>query len=277
LQRPFPLPIIALGRRPRGRGRLLKPLTMLSSSSQLELPPARAERPAGAIRRIVLDGRFVPYTLVRSRRRTLGLTIDHRGLRVGVPERVAMAAIEDFIRGHAEWIARKLAAWQAKPGPRLLEVRDGASVPVLGEPWTLLLKQGHGEAEWGAGQILLRLRAGADPRDRLRQALQQRALPLFRSRAQHLFPGDAASLPRLALSNARTRWGSCSARTGLRFNWRLIHLPMALVDYVVAHELAHLGEMNHSERFWYQVELLYPDYREARRALRAHAAAIPQI
>jgi predicted metal-dependent hydrolase len=102
-------------------------------------------------------------------------------------------------------------------------------------------------------------------------------LPLFHARAMQLFPGDAASLPRVALSNARTRWGSCSTRTGLRFNWRLIHLHLPLVDYVVAHELAHLREMNHSERFWHQVERLYPGYREARRALRVRAATIPQI
>lgn len=250
---------------------------MISPSSQLELPLSLADGPRDGTRHILLGVRLVSYSLVRSRRRTLGLTIDHRGLRVGVPQRVAMGVVEDFIRSHADWVLRKLDAWRGRSAPQQMDVCDGAPVPVLGEPWMLRFAPGHGETEWRNGEILLRLRAGADPRDRLRRALQQRALPLFRTRALHLFPGDAASMPRLALSNARTRWGSCSAKTGLRFNWRLIHLPLSLVDYVVAHELAHLWEMNHSERFWRQVRSIYPDYREARRALRAHAATIPQI
>src|SRR5690554_2723692 len=64
------------------------------------------------------------------------------------------------------------------------------------------------------------------------------------------------------LTSARTRWGSCSARSGIRLHWRLIHVAPGLLDYVVAHEVAHLAEMNHSPRFWRIVEALYPDWRE---------------
>jgi hypothetical protein len=79
------------------------------------------------------------------------------------------------------------------------------------------------------------------------------------------------------LSSARTRWGSCSSRSGIRLHWRLIHLPPALIDYVVAHEVAHLLEMNHSPRFWAVVERLYPDWRAARADLRKAAAGLPVI
>ena len=74
--------------------------------------------------------------------------------------------------------------------------------------------------------------------------------------------------PALTLSNARTQWGLCREDGQVRLNWRLIHLPLHLVDYVVAHELAHLREMNHSARFWAVVGALYPDYRQARSELR---------
>ena len=82
-------------------------------------------------------------------------------------------------------------------------------------------------------------------------------------------------MPTLALSAARTRWGSCSTKSGIRLNWRLIHFPQDIVDYVVAHEVAHLREMNHSARFWALVGQLYPDYATARQTLRKLAADCP--
>lgn len=75
-------------------------------------------------------------------------------------------------------------------------------------------------------------------------------------------------LPKVKLSNARTRWGSCSSHGTVCLNWRLIQLPPALLDYVVAHELSHLIEMNHSPAFWKVVERIYPDYRQAQRDLK---------
>ena len=82
---------------------------------------------------------------------------------------------------------------------------------------------------------------------------------------------------RLSLSSAQTRWGSCSEKSGIRLSWRLIHAPPRLLDYVVAHEMAHLVEMNHSPRFWKVVERLCPDYRAARDELRRLAATCPQL
>ncbi|MFH1605020.1 MAG: M48 family metallopeptidase [Pseudomonadota bacterium] len=81
--------------------------------------------------------------------------------------------------------------------------------------------------------------------------------------------------PTLALSNARTQWGMCREDGRVRLNWRLIHLPLRLVDYVVAHELAHLREMNHSPRFWDEVGRIYPDYQAARRELRDCSDHLP--
>ena len=73
---------------------------------------------------------------------------------------------------------------------------------------------------------------------------------------------------RWALSSARTRWGSCAADGSIRLNWRLMHFPVEIIDYVVAHELAHLREMNHGPRFWSAVGELFPDWKRAREWLR---------
>ena len=83
-------------------------------------------------------------------------------------------------------------------------------------------------------------------------------------------------MPPLALSAARTRWGSCSSKTGIRLNWRLLHFSPHVVDYVVAHELAHLREMNHSPRFWAVVAQLCPNFKTTRDELKRLAAQCPQ-
>ena len=82
---------------------------------------------------------------------------------------------------------------------------------------------------------------------------------------------------RLSLSSARTRWGSARSDGHIRLNWRLIHLPLAQIDYVVVHELAHLRVMDHSPRFWDTVGTVMPDYRERRRQLRERSLAEPDL
>jgi predicted metal-dependent hydrolase len=108
-------------------------------------------------------------------------------------------------------------------------------------------------------------------------ALKLRALPWFRGRVEDYCQRLALAAPAVRLSSARTRWGSCSTTSGIRLHWRLIHLPAALIDYVAAHEVAHLVEMNHSPRFWNVVGRLYPDWRAARQALREAAPMLPVI
>ena len=75
---------------------------------------------------------------------------------------------------------------------------------------------------------------------------------------------------RIAIKNTRTRWGSCSSWENLNFHWKLVLMPPAILDYVVIHELAHRKEMNHSSRFWAEVEKILPDYRERRKWLKEH-------
>src|SRR5437870_5395105 len=85
---------------------------------------------------------------------------------------------------------------------------------------------------------------------------------------------DAAGL-RVAVSNARKQWGVCTEGGAIRLSWRLVHVEPRLADYVVAHEVAHLVEMNHSRRFWALVARLYPGWREARERLELAAATLP--
>lgn len=100
--------------------------------------------------------------------------------------------------------------------------------------------------------------------------LKREARQLFTTRLKLYADKLGVTVTGLALSSATTRWGSCSTDGKIRLNWRLIYFPLPLIDYVVAHEVAHLREMNHSPLFWAVVQSIYPDYVAARKALRAH-------
>ncbi len=245
---------------------------------QLELPLfRRAAPPAEQTRHILLGTRIVDYRLIRSSRRSLGMTIDQRGLRVGASPRTSLADIERFLRHNAVWVLKKLDEWHGHGRAHHLAVCDGALLPVLGEEYVVRIEPGANRVRWAGHTLILQARPDADLRQLARRALRTRALEVFRERAAHHAAQLHRPLPRLALSNAQTRWGSCSEKTGIRLSWRLIHAPPRLLDYVVAHEMAHLVEMNHSPRFWKVVERLCPDYRSARDELRRLAATCPQL
>lgn len=241
---------------------------------QLPLFSTKPPRQAEQRRHVVLGNRVVEYVLRQAPRRRLALSIDERGLRVGAPRSVAIADIENFIREHAAWVVAKLDEHAAKT--RRVIVRDGHSLPVLGCEIALRIVPGANRVHWHDDALVLAARADADLAALARRALQRRAHEVFTQRIAHFGPHVARPVPPMSLSSARTRWGSCS-RDGIRLNWRLIHLSLPLVDYVVAHELAHLEQMNHSPRFWAVVERLYPDYRAARQELKKHAIGMPLI
>ncbi len=245
---------------------------------QLELPLfRRAAPPAEQTRHIQLGTRIVDYRLIRSGRRTLGMTIDQRGLRVGAAPRTSLADIERFLRHNATWVLKKLDEWHGHGQARHLAICDGALLPVLGEECVVRIEPGANRVRWAGHTLILQARPDADLRQLARRALRTRALEVFMERAEHHAAQLQRPLPRVALSNAQTRWGSCSEKSGIRLSWRLIHAPPRLLDYVVAHEMAHLVEMNHSPRFWKVVERLCPDYRAARDELRRLAATCPQL
>jgi predicted metal-dependent hydrolase len=251
-------------------------LPELAEEAQLTLPLVGVAIAAGEEpRRISLGDRIVPYLLRRGSRRTVGLSIDHRGLRVGAPRRTSLAEVEALIRRHGEWVVEKLDEWRTRRRPELLRLADGVRLPCLGGELEIRFAVGANRAIWGQGTLTLCLKPGTSAGGLLEKALRERAREHFAGRLAHFAAVLGVGVPALALSSARTRWGSCSTKSGIRLNWRLIHFPDGIIDYVVVHELAHLRHMNHSPRFWALVETVCPDYRAARLELQRLAARIP--
>jgi predicted metal-dependent hydrolase len=243
--------------------------------SLFRLPPAA---PVTKTRHVQVGARIVPYELRQAAGRRLAITIDERGLRVGAPRHLPLREIESFVRGHADWVVKKLDEYAAQQTRRQVAIRDGVRLPVLGEETVVRVVAGANRSHWQDGvALVLAARPAADLDALARRALQRRALDHFSDRLAYFASRMGRPVPALGLSSARTRWGSCSAKTGIRLNWRLVHLPPHFADYVIAHELAHLIEMNHSPRFWTVVASLYPDWRTVRAELKRRAAEIPLL
>jgi len=231
--------------------------------------------PPEATRRIAIAGQEVAYHLRRSRRRTIGLTIDQRGLRVGAPQGARLGDIEHLIRQHGQWVLDKLANWRERPAPAKLEIEDGSEISILGEKLAITVTPiGRARWQWIGDRLHLWPSAATDARQLLEKALRDRARAVFLERLAIHAPRLGVGVPPLRLSSARTRWGSCSHHGGIALNWRLLFMPLAVVDYVVCHELAHLKEMNHSPRFWSVVEQLCPDWKARRQELRAQGRLV---
>ncbi|MFM0597598.1 M48 family metallopeptidase [Paraburkholderia dilworthii] len=230
------------------------------------------------LRSLVVGSRTLHYALKRSARRSIGFAIDSTGLTITAPRWVTLADIETAITEKQRWIFTKLIEWQTRVEQRALpkvDWKDGAEVPYLGQPMRVILGSPQGTLQFSTSDSALQvpLPLHADPqqiKDRVQGWLQGEAKRLFGERLAIYSEKLGVSYRTYALSSAATRWGSCSSDGKIRLNWRLIHFPLSIIDYVVAHELAHLREMNHSPRFWQTVESIFPEFREARQTLKSH-------
>ncbi|HUN69597.1 MAG TPA: SprT family zinc-dependent metalloprotease [Burkholderiales bacterium] len=241
-----------------------------------EPPPADAAR----TRHALLGGRAVEYRFERRRRRTIGIRISEHGLSVAAPLHAPWREIEGFLHEKARWILDKLDQRAAAGRPRPLFGESGETLPLQGREVVLVVSQAKRAVTLNGTELHI---CTPEPhrrgtvRELLVGWLKDQALQALAPRAAHYAARVSLPAPPLALSNARTQWGVCMSTGRIRLSWRLVHLDPELADYVIAHEVAHLVELNHSARFWALVEWLYPHWREARERIERDAASIPKI
>lgn len=223
---------------------------------------------------------------VSPRARRLRITITPHGeVVVTVPRRGRPAVeplIEPFLRERAAWIARTLArvAAEASAPPLVDPIADGSVVAVLGRDHVVHVdvpRPGgspprRSSVRDGAGTLHVRLAPGDATRlqEVVERHLRARARAILRERADRRATVAGVRVGRVIVRDQRSRWGSASRRGTLSFNWRLILAPESVLDYVVAHEVAHLADFSHSAAFWARVAALHPGFREDRRWLRRH-------
>ena len=227
------------------------------------------------------------YVLRRSARRSHGFMINDDGLHVTSPRGSTLADIDNAIRAKQHWILTKLFERSERRVLRALtptvEWIDGATLPYLGGDIILRLQdatRSHCVFDLDTRELKLGVTPGLSEwqiRERVKLWFQDEARRLFGERLDLYAPQVGVSYHSYAISSAGTRWGSCTVAGNIRLNWKLIHYPLALLDYVVIHELAHLREMNHSPRFWAVVGEVFPDYDGAKAALRKRSVEMPVL
>ncbi|MCL2051866.1 MAG: M48 family metallopeptidase [Lachnospiraceae bacterium] len=211
------------------------------------------------------------YTLKRSKRKTLALLIHNGVVEVRAPLRMPKRYIEEFILSKTEWITKKLAASNRQQDLREnFNLNYGDQILYRGWEYPILEKYGN-KVGFDEEQKYFYL-----PPDLNSGQIMQACIKIYRTLAKkHLTAktSDFAELMSLKpsavkINSAKTRWGSCSSKKNINFSWRLIMASDEVIDYVVVHELAHIKEMNHSERFWAVVEGVLPDFKKRKKQLR---------
>lgn len=242
-----------------------------------------------ANRRVRLAGCEVAYEFKRGKRRTIGLSVSQEGLSVRAPRWTPVGEVDNLLHSKSDWVLDKLQRARER-AQQLAQARtiwaDGAQFDWLGRRVLLRLDPTHGFRQAGAvldgvdvsggGSVqALTLRLGlsasaseAQIRDAAQAWLMREARRVFEERLAHFAPLLGVQWRVLRLSSAGTRWGSAGADGTIRLNWRLVHLSLDMIDYVVVHELSHLRHMDHGPQFWDVVASVMPDHAERRRALR---------
>src|SRR5438105_1525567 len=196
------------------------------------------------------------------------------GLIVRAPRWVTIRDIESALHERAAWIVRKLAEWHGRRREVLpRQWTTGAPILYQGSELALAIQPAR-KRTIAIDLFHLTVRHPSPDDESLIAAfvthwLKEEALRALAPRVTQFATRITATTPPIKLSNARSEWGSCNQNGEIRLNWRLVHLPPDLADYVVAHEVAHLVELNHSPRFWALVESLLPGHVERRRDLDA--------
>ena len=226
-----------------------------------------------------MSGRTLPLRIVenaRARRLTLRIDTGGRGLRITVPPGIKRGEVDRFLDRHQDWLEQRLAKV-----PRQPLVRPGIKIPLRGVPHRIV----HEPETRGTVTVGRRPdRAGADRAWRPPPSAAPVADFLKREAKRDieaLVDKHAAAVRKRAKAvrfrDTTSRWGSCTSDGTLSFSWRIMMAPAPVIDYLVAHEVAHLKEMNHGPKFWKLCDRLCPDTERCKAWLKRNGGALQAI
>ena len=274
LETPIKAPIKAPAKRAKKTEILTSPMLPLSGDVFSRHPQASQHTR--------LQGHGVDYELLRSRRRTMTFSVSPAGLSVRAPFGMSQPSIEAAVQEKGRWIVRKLSGMQQREermAALKMDWQGGAQLAYLGgilqvrvDPQAAKHVLTRTDAAENQGVLSLALPAVASDkkiRDTTRKWIAEQATQHYTARMNHYASLLGVTWRTLALTNANTRWGSAKADGSIRLHWRLMQFSPEVIDYVVAHELSHLHELNHSPRFWATVASVLPDYEVRQKQLKA--------
>jgi len=217
--------------------------------------------------------RSVPLLMVhhpRARRYLLRLRPDGT-VRVTIPRRGTISAAREFAVRNSGWLEEQFQRLATIPkSPAKWQV--GTEILFRGEPFRI-----ESDADGSICFDTERLKvtnSSTDLRPTVQKHLHQLAAHELTGRVMELASAHGIEVSRISVRNQKSRWGSCSRRGTISLNWRLIQTPAFVRDYIILHELAHRKQLNHSDKFWQEVERLCPDYLKAEKWLKRNASLL---
>jgi predicted metal-dependent hydrolase len=251
---------------------------------------ARSTAPSTAAgveeRHVTLDHPVLESVSVRVRRnrraRHVRLHVDEQGeVSATVPVRFAARRLDQIVRERAEWLHDVLVRMELKARDTEVDLERGDPVRWLGRWIPTRLERGGRrplvqleEDDEGALSLYLRVPEDDEPHDALVGWYRKAAREVFECKAAAWAERFGLRHGKVSIRNQRTRWGSCTYEGDLSFNWRLVLAPEWVLDSIVVHELCHIDELNHSDRFWALVDERFPRHEEASEWLREHGPAL---
>lgn len=225
-----------------------------------------------------IDGRRVAVTLVvnpRARRVSVRIDPTRRQAIATAPSRRQLKHAAQFAAERAGWIAHELARL-----PQGVSLAPGAKAPLRGVEHELIYEHGRSPPRIEAGAPPRIVAPAPDPalfEARLLRFFKEEARSDLIDRVAHHAVTLGVRPVRVQVKELRSRWGSCSVDGVLSFSWRVVLAPPFVLDYIAAHEVAHLREMNHSRRFWAEVRRCLPDFERGRRWLHEHGCSLHAV
>ena len=211
------------------------------------------------------------HQIIRSKRKTLALMVKPDGsILVRAPLRISKAVIEEFIEKNRGWIEKNQAKVLATLSTSPRQYVPGETLLYQGTSYPLDIVEGQRERLLLDGTFKLAASHQSDAASAFESWYREQARQILPERVDFFTRQFDFEYKGIRITSARTRWGSCSAAGSLSFSWRLVLAPLAVVDYVVVHELVHTVFHNHSRQFWHTVGTIMPDYRQHRTWLREH-------
>ena len=219
------------------------------------------------------------YTIKYSaRRKKLTITIERdRSMVVNAPEGTSPERIQQIVESKKQWIfekTRHAQKYNDLPHPPGKELVPGESMLYLGRNYRIEIVDGQQENVSFRNKFLISKQARGQGQQVFRNWYKEKAKEKIIPRVKDMARSLGVQYKEVKITDSKYRWGSCSVNNNLAFNWRLIKAPMFVVDYVIAHELAHLLESNHTPRFWNIVKTQITHFDKAKRWLKEHGEVL---
>jgi predicted metal-dependent hydrolase len=225
---------------------------------------------------VAFDGAIYPVELrrhARATRYTLRVQATSRAIMLTMPMRGSVREAKAFAERNGGWIATRL-----KRLPQAIPFADGLALPLRGVPHRIVHRPGARGTVWtetGSDMPLLVVAGNAEHlARRVRDFLKREAKRDLDTASRRYAAQLGVAIKRISIRDQSSRWGSCTAAGVLSYSWRLILSPPHVLEYLAAHEVAHLVEMNHSRRFWRVVERICPDWERAKAWLNTQGTAL---